>query len=157
MPEDGRVTLERAALMRGLGKMRLSNEVLLKKDVLTYDEWHTLQQHARFGAEIAESTPGLEDLAPAIRTFHENFDGTGYPDGLEGEAIPLAGRILRLVDVFCAMTSPRHYRSGHASVPQALDHLREEAGKHFDPALVTAFTDHDIGRPMDGGAAGNAP
>jgi HD-GYP domain-containing protein (c-di-GMP phosphodiesterase class II) len=155
--ESDLVTLERAALLRGLGKMRLSNEVLLKKEVLSYDEWHALQQHARLGAEIAGRTPGLEDLAPAIAAFHENFDGTGYPQGLEGEAIPRAGRILRLVDVFCAMTAPRHYRRGHATVAEGTDHLRAESGTHFDPALVTAFIDHGIGRGLDETAPGNAP
>jgi HD-GYP domain-containing protein (c-di-GMP phosphodiesterase class II) len=140
-----RIRLERGALLRGIGKLRVPNKVLLKDGLLTYDEWALIQDHPRLGAELVHATPGLEDLEEAVLRYHECYDGTGYPDKLEGETIPLLGRIVRLLDVYCAMTSPRPYRSGTASKADAVAHLESERGKHFDPTLVDAFLQHDIG------------
>ncbi len=143
---DARIALERAALLRGVGKLRISNDILLKKSLLDYDEWTTLKGHPEIGAQMLQEAGIFLDAVAIIRYHHECWDGTGYPHGLEGEAIPYGARVLRLLDVFCAMTSPRAYRSGQATRDEALAHLQEERGKHFDPAVVDAFIEHDIGR-----------
>ncbi len=144
-PED-RLLLERAALLRDIGKLHISNEVLLKRDVLTYDEWTLIQQHAHLGAELLLETAGLGDSAVIVRQHHECWDGTGYPDGLEGESIAYLARVMKILDVYCAMTSPRHYRRGSSSHEQTVQHLLNERGKHFDPALVDIFINANIGQ-----------
>lgn len=141
--------LERAALLRGLGKLRIDNDVLLKKSVLDYDEWLLIQRHPALGAEMLRELHISEDIADIVHAHHECYDGTGYPDCLERDAIPLLARALKLLDVFCAMTSPRHYRSGYATLDQALEHLQSERAKHFDPALVGAFVHGNVGRDWE--------
>jgi response regulator RpfG family c-di-GMP phosphodiesterase len=144
-PEE-RLTLERAALVRDIGKIRIPNEVLLKKGVLTYDEWRLLQQHPNLGADIAARTSALRDTEDIVRRHHECYDGDGYPEGLEGDAIPYLARVMKLLDVYCAMTSPRHYRKGQSTHREAVKYLRGEQGKHFDPQLVEVFISADVGR-----------
>jgi len=146
---DERATLERGALLRDLGKIRIPNAVLLKDGPLTFDEWESLRQHTVQGAELVAATPGWEDTADILLRHHECYDGDGYPGRLERDAIPYLARIVKILDVFCAMTSPRHYRSGHAGIDDALAHIRSERGKHFDPGLVDVFLEHDIARPWE--------
>ncbi len=141
---DDRIALERGALLRDIGKLRVPNDVLLKHSLLTYDEWRLLQAHTVFGADLALSIPGLAYIAPISRHHHENFDGTGYPEGLEGARIPLLARAVKIIDVYCAMTSPRVYRASVATREEAFEHLTEERGKHFDPELVELFIGRDI-------------
>lgn len=143
--EEGLV-LERGALLRDVGKLRIPNEVLLKEGVLSYDEWTLLQRHTVIGAELVGGLEGLKDLVDVVGRHHECFDGNGYPDGLEGEEIPYLARVMKVVDVYCAMTSPRHYRDSHASHGEAIEHLKEERGKHFDRELVDVFLGKKIGR-----------
>lgn len=142
-------TFERAALLRDIGKLSIPNEVLLKSGVLTYDEWTALQSHAPLGAQMVEKTQALADTAPAIRSHHECFDGTGYPEGIEKGAIPLMARALKIVDVYCAMTSPRAYRKTTSSHESAIDYLASESGKHFDPELTGVFIDKGVGQPPE--------
>lgn len=132
--------LQQAALWRGVGKLLLDNDLLLKKSLLTYEEWLKIRTYPTLGAELLMER-GLADatIAEAIRHHTENFDGTGYPNGLEGQTIPFEARVLRIVDVFCAMTSPRHYRSGYAPIADGLAYLRERRGSQFDPELADAF------------------
>ncbi|MCP4644316.1 MAG: HD domain-containing protein [bacterium] len=144
-PEDQSI-LERGALVRDIGKVRIPNKVLLKDSMLTYDEWSLLHQHSAIGGELLQSVDTLKDVAEAVHRHHCCYDGTGYPDGLEGDDIPLLGRCLRILDVYCAMTSPRHYRETVASHKDALKHLRDERGKHFDPELVDAFIKGRVGK-----------
>lgn len=139
--------LERSACIRDIGKIRIPNQVLLKEGVLTYDEWVLLQQHPEIGAAITERSGGLKDTADVVRSHHECFDGDGYPRGLEGERIPFLARALKIIDVYCAMTSPRHYREGHSSHAEAIEYLRSERGKHYDPTLVDCFIDKEVGQP----------
>lgn len=81
-----------------------------------------------------------------MRYHHECWDGTGYPDGLEGKKIPRLAHIVRIVDVFCAMTATRHYRKNVHSLSDALDHIKSESGKHFAPDLVKIFVEAKIGK-----------
>jgi putative two-component system response regulator len=139
------LSLERGAFLRDIGKLKIRNEVLLKYTLLTHDEWDTLQRHTHIGADLVKRTEGLQDIEDIVRRHHECFDGTGYPDGLEGDAIPHLAQAMRILDVFCAMTSARHYRQGTASVEEALDHIKSESGKHFHPELAKVFLDGDVG------------
>lgn len=141
-----RARLERAALLRAVGKLKIGNEVLLKKSVLDYDEWIQIQHHPEMGAELLKELGLGADVAEIVHAHREYYDGTGYPDKLERDAIPPLARALNLIDVYCAMTSPRHYRSGHATHEQAVAHLESERGKHFDPAMVDAFLQHNVGK-----------
>ncbi|MGC8737167.1 MAG: HD-GYP domain-containing protein [Candidatus Hydrogenedens sp.] len=131
--------LEHGCVLRDIGKLRISNEILLKKTVLTYDEWVLLKSHVHIGAHILKEYNIFPELAELIASHHECYDGDGYPEGLEGEQIPFLSRILKVLDVYCAMTSRRNYRTGVASREEALEYLLEERGKHFDPQIIDAF------------------
>ena len=139
-------TLERGALLRDIGKIRIPNSVLLKYTILTHDEWDTIRKHTHLGGVIVKKVPSLKDIEPIVHYHHECWDGTGYPDGLEGKKIPRLAHIVRIVDVFCAMTAVRQYRKNVHSLAQALDHIKSEAGKHFAPDLVDVFIKAKIGK-----------
>ena len=96
-----------------------------------------------------EGLDGFQDTADIVRRHHECYDGDGYPDRLEGDAIPYLARVVKVIDVYCAMTSPRHYREGQASHDEALEHIKSEHGKHFDPELVDVFLKDDLGVPPE--------
>jgi len=131
---------QQAALWRGAGKLLLDNDLLLKKNLLTYEEWLKIRTYPALGADLLIQR-GLADavIAETVRHHTENYDGTGYPNGLEGRAIPFEARALRIVDVFCAMTSPRHYRCGYATSADGLTYLQEHKGSQFDPDLTDRF------------------
>ncbi|HQE82195.1 MAG TPA: HD domain-containing phosphohydrolase [Candidatus Hydrogenedentes bacterium] len=150
LPPEEHLTLTRAALLRGIGMLKVPVDVRFKKEMLTYDEWALLQAHPRFGADMVAATDALKDTANAILTHHECYDGTGYPQGMEAEHIPRLGRIMKILDVYCAMTSARHYREGHATHKQAIEHLKSERGKHFDPELVDVFIKKEVGQTPAG-------
>jgi putative two-component system response regulator len=141
-----RGTLERGALLRDIGKLRISNCVLLKFDLLTHAEWDTIHQHTHLGGDLVKKVPGLADIEGIVRRHHECWDGTGYPDGLEGNAIPYLAQIMRILDVYCAMTSRRLYRKGVHSHKDAIAHLKSEAGKQFNPELVKVFVSAKVGK-----------
>ena len=129
-----------AAPMHDVGKIGIPDAVLLKPGPLTDSEWAIMRQHPAIGAEIiGEHDSAILQMARSIAlTHHEKWDGSGYPAGLQGPAIPLAARIVALADVFDALTSVRPYKRAW-SVDEALAHLTAQAGKHFDPALVPVF------------------
>jgi response regulator RpfG family c-di-GMP phosphodiesterase len=114
--------------------------VLLKPGKLDAEEWALMQSHTTIGAEIlaGSSSPLLQEAERIARTHHERYDGTGYPAGLRGEAIPLGARITAICDVFDALLSNRVYKQ-RWSIDDALAELRAQRGRHFDPALVDAF------------------
>ena len=145
LDDEQRILLERGALLRDIGKLKIPNDVLLKDGLLTYDEWTLVQQHTNIGADLVRDLPGMEGIEEIVRCHHECFDGDGYPDKLEGEAIPYLAQMLKIIDVYCAMTSPRAYRSGTSSQDGALAYLKNERGKHFDPELVDVFLEKKIG------------
>lgn len=137
--------LLQAAPMHDIGKVGTPDAILLKPGKLTEDEFTIMKQHAVIGYEVmnTSSSPMLKVAAEIAHTHHEKFDGSGYPRGLQGEDIPLFGRIVAVADVFDALTSERPYKKAW-SVEQASQLLRDGAGKHFDAACVTAFfTDFD--------------
>ncbi|MBI1320478.1 MAG: HD domain-containing protein [Candidatus Hydrogenedens sp.] len=148
LSEDEKLQLERAAVLRAVGKVRLTNDILLKKSVLDYDEWMMLKQYPVHGAELLEEWGLYPEIAPIVRYHQESYDGTGYPDGLEKDAIPALARVLRILVVYCAMTSPRHYRTTVTSHEDAVDYFQRERGQNFDPEFVDVFIAHSIGQPI---------
>lgn len=129
-----------ASPMHDVGKIGIPDAILQKPGRLDAEEWATMQRHTEIGAEIiGEDGSALLDMAREVALcHHEKWDGSGYPRGLAGEDIPLAARIVAIADVFDALTSVRPYKQAW-SVEQAIHLIREQAGKHFDPALVEAF------------------
>lgn len=147
---DEQSALERGALLHDIGKIMLSNDVLLKKAVLSYDDWLLLQAHTTMGADLLKEHQIHEDILDIVRYHHECWNGEGYPDRLEKKAIPRLARIMKILDVYCSMTSPRHYRSTHASHEAAVEHLKAERGERFDPELIDVFLKAEVGQPFQG-------
>jgi putative two-component system response regulator len=136
-------TLEFAALLHDIGKIAIPELVLNKPDALSKDEKDINRRHPIIGARIVSQVDYFQDIALVIRWHHERWDGKGYPDGLSGEHIPVAARMICVVDAFDAMTSNRPYRSA-LTIQMANDILREEAGKQFDAEMVGLFITHDV-------------
>jgi diguanylate cyclase (GGDEF)-like protein/putative nucleotidyltransferase with HDIG domain len=130
--------LSTAALLHDIGKIGISDEILNKAGKLTDEEWEVIRSHPQLGADIVSNVPELASCLAGILYHHEQYDGSGYPAGLKGEAIPLDARILGIVDAFAAMTSARPYRAAF-SCEEAVEELRRGAGKQFDPKLVKVF------------------
>jgi putative two-component system response regulator len=131
-----------AAPMHDVGKIGIPDRIIQKPGPLDADEWKIMQTHATIGGDIiGEHSGGLLAMAREIAlSHHEKWDGTGYPCGLAGEAIPLVGRIAAIADVFDALTSARPYKTAW-SVERAVAFLREQSGVHFDPRLIDLFLD----------------
>ncbi|MCD6060737.1 MAG: two-component system response regulator [Moraxellaceae bacterium] len=131
-----------ASPMHDIGKIGIPDAILLKPGRFTAPEWEIMKTHALIGAQLLEGdNSDLMMMARDIAlTHHEKWDGSGYPHGLAGTAIPLAGRIAALADVFDALTSGRPYKLAW-TVEAALEYLQAQRGQHFDPALVDAFMD----------------
>ncbi len=129
-----------AAPMHDIGKIGIPDHILQKPGKLTADEWQIMQTHSQIGAEILEGDESilLRNAREICLSHHEKWDGSGYPNGLEGEAIPLMGRITALADVFDALTSERPYKKAW-EVADALSLISSESGKHFDPRLTGHF------------------
>ena len=127
-----------ASLLHDVGKIGVSDAILLKPARLTSEEFGEVKRHPSLGAQLIEQVPALEPIAPAIRHHHERFDGAGYPEKLEGTDIPLEARILAVADSFTAMIEKRPY-SPAMSEEDACRELERCAGTQFDPAVVHAF------------------
>ncbi len=136
---DQQLILE-AAPMHDIGKVGIADKILLKPGRLTAEEFEVMKQHAVFGYELlsGSTSPLLQAAAEIAKGHHEKFDGTGYPEGTRGEAIPIFSRIVAVADVFDALTSERPYKKAW-EVEAAVDFLTSGAGTHFDPACVKAF------------------
>ena len=139
LPEEEVAVVQQAAFLHDVGKVAIPDSILRKRGPLNAAELETMQEHAALGALMVGSIPGLAHLAPIIRAAHERWDGRGYPDGLEGEEIPLASRIIHACDAWHAMTSDRPYREPLGR--EALDELRKNMGVQFDPRVARALVD----------------
>jgi two-component system cell cycle response regulator len=128
----------RAAELHDVGKIAVPDEILHKPGPLDESEWDLMRQHTIIGDRILGASPAMRPVAEIVRASHERFDGSGYPDGLAGEAIPLGARIVGVCDAFHAMTSERPYQQT-LDRGTALAELRRCAGSQFDPAVVDAF------------------
>jgi diguanylate cyclase (GGDEF)-like protein len=138
LDEETQRTIQLSGLLHDIGKIGIPDVVLRKPSRLTDDEFAMFKQHVALGDAIVRDVPNVELVRAGIRHHHERWDGEGYLDGLEGEAIPLIGRILAVADAFSAMTTTRPYRKA-LSLPEALKRLGDAAGTQLQEDLVTAF------------------
>ncbi len=131
-------SVRQAALLHDIGKLGIPESILFKPGRLTDDEYARIKAHAALGGEFLEASHGLRHLAPLVAHHHERWDGRGYPDGLQGDGIPLEARILAVCDAVEAMASDRPYHQA-ISLDEIVTELRLGAGTQFDPAVVQAF------------------
>ncbi|WP_051275851.1 bifunctional diguanylate cyclase/phosphohydrolase [Desulfovirgula thermocuniculi] len=139
------------AYLHDIGKVEVPFTVLNKPGRLDNGEWEVIKKHPEWGESLIKPLSSFSSLLPLIRHHHENYDGTGYPDGLKGEEIPLFARILRIADSYDAMTTERPYKKARTPL-EACRVLQEEAGKAFDPYLVRLFTEVILEREAAGRA-----
>lgn len=138
IPKENLEHIRRGALLHDIGKIGVPDAILLKPGALDEEEWTIMRQHPVHARNFLEQ---IEYLRPALDipyAHHERWDGTGYPQGLKGEEIPLPARIFSVVDVWDALTSDRPYRAAWDH-QKAMEHIRAGSGRHFDPAVVEAF------------------
>ncbi len=138
LPEKDIQFIRRGALLHDIGKIGIPDAILLKPGFLTDEEFDEMKKHPLYAYKMLQS---IDYLIPALdipHLHHEKWDGSGYPHGLKGAAVPLPARIFAIVDVYDALTSDRPYRQAWSKAA-ALEHIRQESGKHFDPDLVNLF------------------
>lgn len=138
LPQPDLQVLEWAGLLHDVGKIGVSEQILNKPGVLSPEEMAEMQRHPRLSYEVLKPIASLEAVLPGVLYHHENYDGTGYPERIRGEEIPLMARILHVVDIFDALTSTRSYRTQYG-VDHALEILAEGAGTVTDPHITDVF------------------
>ena len=138
LPPEQRITLLEAAALHDVGKVGIPEAILDKPGPLDEQEWEFMKTHTQIGERILSAAPALSQAAKIVRSTHERYDGHGYPDGLAGDGIPLAARVIAVCDEYDAMITNRPYRAAMSS-EAALSELRRNSGTQFDPAVVTAF------------------
>jgi two-component system response regulator RpfG len=138
---DEAQTIELAAPLHDIGKIGIPDQILLKADRLDAAEWEIMRRHPVIGHEILKGSASKYVRMGALIALghHEKYDGSGYPNGLVGDHIPLCARIVAVADVYDALTSVRPYKKAW-TYDQAFDYVTTQAGKHFDPRMVDAFT-----------------
>lgn len=132
------IHLRRGALLHDIGKIGIPDSILLKPAPLTDDEWAIMRQHPVHAYEMLQPIQYLQPALAIPYCHHEKWDGTGYPRGLRGEAIPLVARIFAVIDVWDALTSSRPYREAWTEA-QTLTYLQAQSGHYFDPQVVRVF------------------
>jgi diguanylate cyclase (GGDEF)-like protein len=137
--------IRHASQLHDIGKIAIPEEILHKRGPLDEREWAFVRKHTVIGERIVSAAPALSEVASLVRSSHEHYDGTGYPDGLAGEAIPIGSRVIAVCDAFDAMTSERPYRLAMAPA-DALAELERCSGTQFDPRVIAAFRS-TIARP----------
>lgn len=138
IPEEEMVHIRRGAEVHDIGKLAIPDEILLKTASLTLAEWQLMRLHPTIAVDLLDQVPQISPALFIPRSHHEKWDGSGYPEGLAGENIPLPARIFAFADVYDALTSDRPYRRAWSRV-DALRYIRSEIGKHFDPAIAPEF------------------
>ncbi|MGB9641565.1 MAG: GAF domain-containing protein, partial [Anaerolineales bacterium] len=138
VPSQDLISIRRGAILHDIGKMAIPDRILLKPGALTEEEWKIMRKHPQYAYEMLSPITYLNNALDIPFCHHEKWDGTGYPRGLAGEQIPLAARLFAIVDVYDALTSDRPYRKAWTK-DDALDFIRQQSGKHFDPQLVELF------------------
>jgi two-component system, cell cycle response regulator len=138
LPNEQVDEVVRAAELHDVGKVAVPDSILFKAGPLSDEEWETIRLHTIIGQRILAASPALAPVGRLVRSSHERWDGTGYPDQLAGEDIPLGARIVAVCDAFDAMVTDRAYRNAMPH-PDAVAELRRCSGTQFDPAIVNAF------------------
>ena len=138
LDSDDLIKIRRGALLHDLGKLSIPDKILLKEGPLSPEEWEIMKRHPQIAFDMLQPIPYLRPALDIPYCHHEKWDGTGYPRGLQEEAIPLPARIFAVVDVYDALCSDRPYR-GKWSEDKVLDYIRSQSGQHFDPNVVQAF------------------
>ena len=138
LDEKAKNALRLAAILHDIGKIGIDDAILRKGGKLTADEQAKMREHPRIGAKILDFVEEMRDVIPGVLHHHEWYDGSGYPDGLRDEQIPLPARIIAVADAFDALTTDRPYRKGSAP-DEAFDLLEKDGGRHFDPSLLAIF------------------
>lgn len=157
MPEEEVKALRLASMIHDLGKIGIKDKILHKPRSLDGEEYSTIKSHPERAARIIEPLDFLKDTIPIILHHHERYDGTGYPDGLKGEEIPIGARIVMVADTFDAMTSSRAYRRA-ISAEEADAELRSCRGRQFDPKVIDLFLElRDRGSFGANASAGEGP
>ena len=145
---EARDQLELAARFHDIGKVAVPEAVLRKPGPLDSHEWRLMACHVEWGAELLRHLPECQTIARIVRHHHERYDGGGYPDGLKGQQIPLASRIITVCDAYGAMLSDRPYRRA-LGPERARDELRAGAGRQFDPEAVAALLSMEAAGEVD--------
>jgi HD-GYP domain-containing protein (c-di-GMP phosphodiesterase class II) len=140
LTESGARDVRLAAMLHDIGKIAVPSEILLKPGPLTDEEWVTMRGHAATGGDLVARIEAFAHLSPAVRASHERWDGGGYPDGLDGQRIPLSARIISACDTYDAIVTDRPYRPAR-SATEACAELGRVAGSQLDPAVVAAVID----------------
>lgn len=130
--------IRQGAILHDLGKIGISDNVLLKKTQLTKKEFDEIKKHPQIAADIIRPIQFMHDIIPLILYHHEHWDGKGYPAGLKGEEIPIGARIISIADVYQALTSNRPYRKAFRK-KEAMQMIKENSGTQFDPTIVDIF------------------
>jgi HD-GYP domain-containing protein (c-di-GMP phosphodiesterase class II) len=138
IPNSELVHIRRGAALHDIGKMGIPDRILHKPGPLTREEWDTMRRHPQYANDLLSSIEYLRPAKDIPCHHHERWDGSGYPNGLKGEEIPLAARLFAVVDVFDALISDRPYRSAWPK-QAALDYIQEHGGKLFDPKITSVF------------------
>jgi putative two-component system response regulator len=137
--EDEITALRRAGVVHDIGKVAVPDAILLKPSRLTEEEWKLIKEHPVVGERICAPLKSFRLVLPIIRHHHEKLDGSGYPDGLRGEAIPVTARVLQIVDVYDALTTERPYKK-RSTTADALQTMKEEVTKGWwDPQIFEQF------------------
>lgn len=148
--------IEYAALLRDIGKANVPHAVLNKRDPLTMEEWCIVKSHSKLGAEMVGAVPFLADCGNLVLHHHEYWDGTGYPDGLKGEEIPLGSRILAVTSDYDAMISDRPYHHSEPMTPEeASKAIEEGSGIKYDPTVAKVMV--EVVREATAGVSAQLP
>lgn len=138
-PKPDKLSLRLAAILHDIGKIGIDDAILRKGGKLTEEEGAKMNEHPDIGARILAHVKEMQDVLPGVRHHHEWYDGSGYPDGLKDESIPLHSRIIAIADAFDALTTDRPYRKKSGKM-EALELLYKDSGSHFDPRLLDTFS-----------------
>jgi len=141
LPKQDQLALYRGGFLHDIGKIGIPDVILFKRGLLSDEEWQTMRLHTIRGEEICRPMKTLSPVLPIIRSHHERWDGSGYPDGMAGEEIPLLARILQVADIYDALTTARPYKPAF-SHQHAIEIMMEEARRGWrDPELVPLFAE----------------
>ncbi|MFL0196931.1 PAS domain S-box protein [Clostridium sp. WILCCON 0269] len=154
LPESEIEKLKIVGLLHDIGKIAVEENILNKKEKLTYDEWEEIKRHPEIGYRILSTVDGMSEIAQYILAHHEKWDGSGYPKSLKKEQIPLQSRIITIADTYDAMTSERSYRSA-LTEEIAIEELQKNSGIYFDPQLVGVFIEKVLNKPLLKWKSGN--